>query len=130
MENNKDIYRFDLLTNSWSICKCIDEKGKKFNLALDSHASVVYSTYDFNSENHLYIFHGYDSISTNYITDIIKISLERLGEDQLAYEIIKANGTAPAPRGNASVCLVGDTVFVFGGGCVDDAYGDLWMWEI
>ena len=83
-----------------------------------------------NKENHLYIFHGYDAISTNYITDIIKISLERLGEDQLTYEIIKVSGDVPAPRGNASVCLVGNTVFIFGGGCVDDAYGDLWMWEI
>lgn len=44
LENNEDIYRFDLLSQTWSICKCIDSKGKQLKIALDSHSSVIYST--------------------------------------------------------------------------------------
>lgn len=44
VENNAEIYRYDLLTNRWSICQCLDAKGKKFPLALDSHAAIIHST--------------------------------------------------------------------------------------
>ncbi len=36
-------------------------------------------------ENYLYVMNGYDSISTNYFNDIIKISLDKIGESVLTY---------------------------------------------
>jgi hypothetical protein len=78
----------------------------------------------------MYVLNGYDSISTNYFGDIIKISLDKLSEDQLTYEIIKCGGSKPIPRGNSSCCIVGSLIFMFGGGSVDEAYGDLWSWDI
>ena len=44
VDNNQDIYRFDLLSNTWSKCKCVEEdSGKPFNLGIDSHCSIVFS---------------------------------------------------------------------------------------
>jgi len=44
VDNSNGIYRYDLLGNAWTLCKCVDEKGKKFNFAIDSHSSVIYSS--------------------------------------------------------------------------------------
>lgn len=73
---------------------------------------------------------GFDARSTNYFADVVKICLDGIAEDKLTYEIIKAEGNRPSLRGNASCCLVGGTVYLFGGGNVDDSFGDLWSWEI
>jgi hypothetical protein len=43
VDNNGEIYRYDLLSNSWTVCNCQDSKGKKLALALDSHSSFIYS---------------------------------------------------------------------------------------
>jgi hypothetical protein len=45
VENNPKIYRFDLLANTWSVCRCVDEKGKPFKLSLDSHSTISHSTF-------------------------------------------------------------------------------------
>jgi hypothetical protein len=73
---------------------------------------------------------GFDSLSGNYFPDVAKIGLEGVGEDRLTFQVIKLEGEKPCLRGNVSCCLSGETVFLFGGGNMDDSYGDLWSWEI
>lgn len=43
VDNNGDIYRFDLLSNTWTVCNCLDSKGKKLAIALDSQTAFTYS---------------------------------------------------------------------------------------
>ena len=50
LENNKDIYGYDLITNKWSICECIDQNGKNLKVNLDSHTSIVYRKYRLNKK--------------------------------------------------------------------------------
>jgi hypothetical protein len=130
VENSAVVYRFDLLTGRWSVVQCRDGNGNKLALALDSHAAVVYSSYPSIPENHLYLLNGFDSLTSNYFADVCKICLDGISEDKLTYEIIKTEVSRPSPRGNASCCLVGGLVYLFGGGNVDDSYGDLWSYDL
>lgn len=77
-------------------------------------------------ENNLFIFNGYDSISTNYFQDIIKINLDNLANNSLTFESIKSDGNRPSLRGNVASSLVGNKVYIFGGTNVDLVSGDLW----
>ena len=43
IQNNGNIFKFDLLTNKWSMCACVDGEGHPLNVALDSHSTIVYS---------------------------------------------------------------------------------------
>lgn len=95
-------------------------------VALDSHTSIVYRTSIPYLENNLFVFNGYDSISTNYFPDIIRISLDKIAENSLTFELIKSNENRPSLRGNTAFSLVGNKVYVFGGANVDIVSGDLW----
>lgn len=105
VDNNSSIYRFDLLSNSWSICKCFDQQSKPFNFALDSHSAIVHSTPSSILEAHLYLIGGFEANSTLYSNQIIKIELQKASENNLTFKTIKwENG--PSPRGSPSCCLV------------------------
>jgi hypothetical protein len=64
------------------------------------------------------------------LTKIIKISLENVQDDILTYEILNPGEKFPNPRGNTSCCLAGNEIYLFGGGNVEDVYGDFWSWDI
>lgn len=45
VDNNNQIYRYDLFSQSWSVCKCLSSEGKPFNFAFDSHCAIIHSSY-------------------------------------------------------------------------------------
>lgn len=63
----------------------------------------------------MYILGGYDSKSTDYSNVVIQINLEKIAENDLTFRVIKTE-VAPSRRANASCCLVGNEIYMFGGG--------------
>jgi hypothetical protein len=73
---------------------------------------------------------GYDSQSTNYQKDVVRISLLKIEQNVLEFQIVGGGGQQPSPRGNAGCCLFQDQIYVFGGGNSDDVFADFWLWDI
>ena len=75
----------------------------------------------------MFIFGGFDSVSAEYYPYTVKVSLERLKEDRLTYQIIKGG---PPPRASSSYCLLGSKIYTFGGGKVDEVFDDFWVFDV
>ena len=104
-------------------------KGIKFQFSTGLSLRRCLQYIEIYSETDLYLIGGYDANETKFMTSVVKISLDKISDDELTFQIIQSE-TMPAPRGNATCCLADNQIFLFGGGRVDESYNDLWIWNI
>lgn len=72
LENNKQIYRFDLRTYQWEVVKL--KMNNKVNLGIDSHVAFLYN-------DCMYLFGGYNADLGLYSNTLIKVNLENISNN-------------------------------------------------
>ena len=82
-------------------------KDKNFLLRLTLIVPLCTVCPPYNIDNDLYIIGGYEANETAFLQKVIKISLQKLADDELTFTVFNPE-VAPSPRANVSCCLVGN----------------------
>lgn len=131
VDNSKKLYSYDFNTNIWE-----EENHSNDNLplAIDSHNAAVYSN---GSSDEMLIFAGFIGKTSKYSNQIFSFNFKTKQwkfyfkhHTKKDKNIIEEPKKYPKKRANSAMCVINNSVYIFGGSKGVLKMNDMWKFDL